>query len=107
MSLTPNDLRPERTMDVVETIERLRGREYADRVRFAINMVQLARQCQESVISGSRLTACVTSSLLVALLDEQMPKVLGVSQGDITAALGAAASDKRDIAAKLQQEFGT
>lgn len=106
MSLSPDDLRAERTMDVIETIEKLRGVTYADRLRFAVNISSLLAQCESAVIDGSRLTAMITASLAVAVCAEQMPKVLGLEPADVAAALKAHSGDKADIVAKLRQEFG-
>lgn len=90
MSLSREDLRPERTMDVIETAEKLHGEQYADRLRFAVNIFGLVAQCE----------------LAMSLLADQLPHVLGVSAEDIFAACTAQKSDTADIAAKLRQEFG-
>lgn len=106
MSLSREDLRPERTMDVIETIEKLRGVQYADRLRFAVNISGLLAQCEAAIVDGSRLQACIVASLAVAVCADQMPKALGLEPGDVAAALKAHTGDKADIVAKLRQEFG-
>lgn len=106
MSLSREDLRPERTMDVIETAEKLHGEQYADRLRFAVNIFGLVAQCELAVAAGNRNTAAITATLAVSLLADQLPHVLGVSAKDIFAACTAQKSDTADIAAKLRQEFG-
>ena len=106
MSLSANDLRPERTLDVIDTIERLRGPEYAHRLRFAVNLSSLLSQCEQAVLDGNRVAACITASLAVSFLETDMPEILGLSATDIAAGLKAQSSDKADILNKLRQEFG-
>jgi hypothetical protein len=106
MSLSREDLRPERTIDVIETIEKLRGVQYADRLRFAVNISGLLAQCEAAAIDGSQLSAVITSSLAVAVCADQLPKVLGLERADVAAALKAHGGDKADIIAKIRQEMG-
>ena len=106
MSLNSSDLQPERTLDVLETIERLRGSEYADRLKFAINMINTSAACEEAIVEGKRMKAIICASMAGAMLCHELPKLLGLSPEDVSAALKAQNSDLVDIKAKLKKELG-
>lgn len=93
-------------MDVIETIEKLRGVQYADRLRFAVNIGSLLAQCEAAIVDGSRMQSIILASLAGAVWADQMPKVLGLEPSDVAAALKAHSGDKADIVAKLRAEFG-
>lgn len=104
--ITPQDLIPERRDEVIETIERLRGPEYAKRLQVVSAIIGTAEQCQEAVAAGHLIGAILMSTTVVEMLRQLLPGITGLQAQDIQASVKAQTGDRADIRNKVKKELG-